>query len=437
MPSEPLPIGPLRLLQQVQLLSSAGQPARAATALLEGPRLRALDGEAIELAARWGVACEPAEQLLLAPALIDPHSVLEDPLEGRSDTLASLERASAAAGYGSVALLPRCRRWRDAAEALQLRWDRPQELLLWGSFSLGGQGEALADHAGQIAAGAIGVASAAAAPLGLLERGLRLAEMGRRPVLVAPLDPELRQDGFVREAVEALRAGWPIDPAVSETVPLQALLALAEALPDAPLRLMNLSTAAAVAQLRRAVRPLPASVGWWHLLADSGNLDPLAEGWRLEPSLGSPADREALIAALAEGLIEAVAVNHVPLDPEEQLLPLDQRRPGLAGYDLVLPLLWQELVLRRGWRPEALWQALCWGPARFLGLPEPRLECGSCRWLLFDPVASWRPAAPGANPAGSLAANQPRRGEQISGRVLATGMELALRGRSAGPGVGP
>lgn len=123
--------------------------------------------------------------------------------------------------------------------------------------------------------------------------------------------------------------------------------------------------------LRRHPAPPPASVGWWHLLADSGRLDPSAEGWRLVPSLGGPADREALIAALADGTLSAVAVQHEALDPEERLLPLDQRRAGIAGHGRVLPLLWAELVSGRGWSPAQLWQVLCWGPSRFLGLEPP------------------------------------------------------------------
>ena len=84
------------------------------------------------------------------------------------------------------------------------------------------------------------------------------------------------------------------------------------------------------------------------------------QGWRLEPSLGAPLDREALIAALAEGLITAVAVHHLALDSEEQLLPLDQRRAGVAGHGgPLLPLLWHELVVFRGWSAEQLWQVLC------------------------------------------------------------------------------
>jgi dihydroorotase len=220
----------------------------------------------------------------------------------------------------------------------------------------------------------------------------------------------------VRERVETLRVGWPPDPVLSETLPLQTLLALADSTAGTNLRLMNLSTAEGVALLRACRQPPAATVCWWHLLADSGRLDPADEGWRLVPSLGGPTDREALIDALAEGLIPAVAIHHQPLDAEEQLLPLDQRRPGVAGHGPALALLWQELVERRGWPGQRLWERLCWGPAAFLGLEPEGLAEGSRRWILFDPRAerSWR--------GPSLAANQPWPAGPLSGRVIASGL---------------
>ena len=408
------------LLRQVNLLEGPEQPPRSTDVVLRGNRLIALDAGVGSTGEALVDGVIDASPLWLGPALVDPHSVLREPLQGRDETLDSLAAAARAGGYGTVALLPWARRWRDRPEALDLRWPAPQRLLLWGAFSEGGEDQELAPHADQLDAGACGLAAGAALPpLALLERGLRLAEMGSSPVLVAPRDPSLSRDGFVRERVEALRSGWPVDPPLSEVLPLQSLLGLSAALPMAPLRLLNLSTTEAVALLRRADQPPPASVSWWHLLADCGRLDPDAEGWRLIPSLGGPGDREALINALAEGLITAVAVQHEALDAEERLLPLDQRRPGIAGHGLVLPMLWQELVVGRGWSPALLWQALCWGPCRFLGLEPSRLEAGTVDWILFDPRS---PAHLGQGGDPSLAANRPDPDDpRLSGRVVAAG----------------
>lgn len=414
-------------LQQVDLLEAEGQPPRCCDVLIEQGRLTAIGAEASARATVLGAQPIAAAGWLLAPSLVDPHSCLEDPTNGRAETLRSLQRSALAAGYGTVALLPRALSWRDRPERLQLPApDQAPELLLWGSFSHGGTDKDLAGHADQLQAGAIGLAGGDhCPPAALLERALELGECGEAPLLFAPRDPALSQGGFVRHGVEALRAGWPTDPCLSETLPLQTLLALARRHPQRRLQLRNLSTAEAV-ELLRAQPPEQrpeATVCWWHLLADSGSLDPIDEGWRVVPPLGTPTDRRALQQALADGLISAVAVQHEALDPEEQLLPLDQRTAGVAGHRFVLPCLWQELVLGQGWSADQLWQALCFGPARLLGLQAPRLELGSQRWLLFDPQRRWRAEADSWAPA---AANQPLAGTELTGQVLATGLSAEL-----------
>ena len=422
-------------LRQVSVLPGPGQPIQTTDALIApAGELLAWGDQVTAIAQAQGLPPIEAPGWLLAPTLVDPHSVLEDPLGGRSETLASLATAAAAGGYGTVGLVPWGPWWRDRPDRLGLDWPAPMRLRLWGSFSLEGSDQELAGHADQLAAGAVGLAGGdERPPLSLLERGLALSEMGDAPVLVAPRQASLCAHGFVREGVEALRAGWPPDPTVSETLPLQSLLALG-ALPGTKnLVLMNLSTSAGVDLLEqqrsrlKAGDQLPmASVCWWHLVADSGQLDPSAEGWRLVPSLGSPRDREALVAGLASGLITAVAVHHSPLDGEEQLLPLDQRRPGVAGHGaprgLVLPQLWQELVAGRGWTPAQLWQVLCWGGSQLLGETPERLEIGSRRWLLFDPEAAWTWQP---DESLSLAANQPLLGRALKGQIRATGLTKA------------
>lgn len=412
-------------LSDLRLLDGPGQAPRRGEALIGADgTLLALDDGATAQGRALGLQPRPGGSWLLAPTLVDPHSVLETPLQGRAETLTSLAAAAAAGGYGTVALLPWATPWRDSATTLQLGWPAPQRLLLWGSFALAGQDGALAPHHDQIAAGAVGLAGGPGLPpLALLERGLTLAEWGEQPLLLAPRRADLSAGGFVRESVETLRAGWPPDPAVSERLPLELLASLVAQRPVASLVLMNLSTAAGVAALRTwPATPRPAAtVHWWQLVADVASLAPGATGWRLEPSLGGPADRQALLAALEEGLISAVAVHHQALDREEQLLPLDQRRPGLAGHGsaLVLSLLWRELVHQRGWPVERLWQVLSWQPARLLGQEPDRLEPGSRRWLLFDPDCHWTP-----DPAesASLAANLPGTGQAAVGRIRACGL---------------
>lgn len=121
-----------RFLQQVLLLAGPGQDPAPADVLLEQGSIAAIGSEAAAIAARRGLEPLPAEAWLLAPALVDPHSLLEDPCNGVAETQASLERSAVAAGYGTVALLPQARRWRDSPEALQQQQrSSGLQFLLW------------------------------------------------------------------------------------------------------------------------------------------------------------------------------------------------------------------------------------------------------------------------------------------------------------------
>ena len=413
-----------RLLDPVRLLCGPGKPARRGAVLIEADVLTAIDDDARARATPLGVTATAAPLQLVAPCLVDPHSFLPSPFSGQGETLISLLSCAAGAGYGQVALLPRGNTWRDRPASLKGFHNSSTtdvRVHLWAGFSRGGEGKELSPHADLLEHGAIGLADDdALVSLPLLERGLLLGEMGSAPVLVAPRDKELQGDGLMRDGVETLRSGWPGDPLSSETQPLNALLALHQRHPDRQLRLMNLSTAAAVEQLKTCAAAPLSSVSWWHLIADRSMLQSCDSGLRVRPSLGGEIDRTTLIEAVLERIITAVAVHATPLDAEDMLLPIDQRQPGLSGHHLVLPGLWEALVSQRGWPVETLWEALSFGPSALIGQPPEQLEIGSRRWLLFDPNHRWTVRK--RDVSGPRAVNLPWLGDEIKGRVMACGL---------------
>ncbi|CAI8159775.1 MAG: Dihydroorotase [Prochlorococcus marinus str. MIT 9215] len=412
-----------QLLDPVRILHGADQQVVNDAALISDGQIIAFGSKARERAQELKLTPESAPEKLLAPCLVDPHSVLEDPISSRSETLSSLRNAAAASGFGQLALLPRSSSWRDRPERLQGFANSQSDIKihLWGGFSRGGEGKELSTHGDLLQHGALGLADDdLILPLTLLQRGLLLGEMGAAPVLLAPRDQGIQGDGMVREGVETLRAGWAPDPLASETLPLGQILELQRQHPDRAIRVMNVSTAVGVNMLTTSPKPPMASVCWWHLVADRTTLQPTELGWRVTPSLGGPEDRQALIQALADGIINAVAVHAIPLDEEDTQQPPDQRQPGLTGHQLVLPSLWQELVVKAGWSVEQLWQVLSFGPSKLLKLPEERLSCGSRRWLLFDPNKEWIQDRLHRN--APKAANQPWQSRQLIGRVVACGL---------------
>ena len=414
------------LLDPVQVLVASDQPLQVGSAaLFEDDRLIALGDEARARAKERGVSGHDRGQQLLAPCLVDPHSSLPHPFTGSGETLETLINAAGRAGYGQLALLPNGESERDSPERLKGFQPKDCDLKvhLWGSFSHRGEGERLSSHADLLQAGAIGLSAGEQMPsANLIDRALMLGEMAGAPVLIAPHDSSLRGDGMIREGVETLRAGWPADPTISETLPMGQLLELQRRHGKRKLVLMNLSTADGVEMLSHTPSPALATVSWWHLVQDRSKQTAETTQWFVTPSIGGEADRNALIDGLREGTINAVAVHSMPLDDEECLLPPDQRPKGLSGHQLVLPTLWKHLVIDLGWSVNQLWQALSFGPARLLGQDEERLRIGSNRWLLFDPEQIWDHTRDA--PYAPKAANQPWIGVPIRGQVVSCGLKI-------------
>jgi hypothetical protein len=99
---------PHLLLHRVNLMEGPGRPSRIVDALISGQRLQALaEPGALALPVPLQGRCQSidAQTCWLAPPLVDPHSVLDDPYLGRAETLTRLQAATGKARMEEVAML--------------------------------------------------------------------------------------------------------------------------------------------------------------------------------------------------------------------------------------------------------------------------------------------------------------------------------------------
>ncbi|NJR32657.1 MAG: hypothetical protein HC778_07345 [Chamaesiphon sp. CSU_1_12] len=184
---------------------------------------------------------------------------------------------------------------------------------------------------------------------------------------------------------------------------------------------MRVSTARSVALIETAKArglPITASVGWMHLLWDSEDLRSYNVNLRLDPPLGNPADRAALIQGLEMGVVDAIAIDHMPHTYEEKTVPFAEAPVGAIGLELALPLLWQSFVESQRWSALDLWQKLSTNPLEILKQSANSIiEGQSAELTLFDPHASWE-----AKPCvlKSLSSNTPYLDKTVVGRVVKT-----------------
>jgi dihydroorotase len=364
--------------------------------------------------------------LVLGNGLVDLYSHSGEPGFESRETLDSLALAASSGGFTRLNILP------DTQPAV----DRPSHLTLWenltsqpGSPQIKGwgaitqklQGEQMTELAEMAAAGVVGLTDGQPiADLLLLQRALEYLKPLNKPIALVAGDRHLAGSGVAREGDIALRLGLPINPTISETTSLAAILEIV-AMVQIPVHIMRVSTSRGVELIRQAKAqglPITASTTWMHLLLDSQDFSSYNPNLRLEPPLGNPQDRKDLIRGVKEGIIDAIAIDHTPYAYEEKTVAFSNAPPGAIGLELALPLLWQTFVATGQWSGLELWQHLSHHPARCLGQKLLPITAGNrAEVTLFDPNSVWSVTYHNIH---SLSANTPWWGHDLTGKVIKT-----------------
>ncbi|MBT9312369.1 dihydroorotase [Leptothoe kymatousa] len=355
---------------------------------------------------------------ILGPGLVDLYSQSGEPGHESRETLAQLLQASLRGGFTRVGLLPSTTPAIDNPAQVKPRIMSGPDMaqpLPWGAITVGTAGEQLTDLIELHGAGVVGLADGLPLNNGrLVQRLLEYVHPLTLPLALWPCDPS--QPGICRDGADAIRLGLSPLPSTSETTPLTAILEEV-AVSQCAVHIMRVSTARSVAIIRDAKArglPITASVTWAHLLFSTADLESYAPSLRLNPPLGTPADRDALIAGLEDGTLDAIAVDHCAYSYEEKAVPFGVAPVGTIGLPLVLPVLWQTFVVTQRWTALQLWGYLSVKPTQCLGLKPATLHPGeSTNLTLFDPNHEWFAtlATLGCDPINTVYSNQRIRGQ--------------------------
>ncbi len=258
------------------------------------------------------------------------------------------------------------------------------------------EGRELAEIALMQDAGARGVATGRRwiADSGVMLRLLQYAAMLDLVVVVHAEDGGLTGEatGAAATAGEiATRLGLPSAPAEAEALAIARDIALAE-LAGARLHIRQVTTARGFALVRAAkAQGIAVTCGITpahFMLSDLATAD-FRTFTRLSPPLRSEADRQAALAAIADGVVDVIASGHDPRGAEDKRLPFADAAPGMAGAETLLPLTLT--LVRDGLIDMArAFDLLARNPARLLGVPAGELAAArEADLALIDPEAPW------------------------------------------------
>jgi len=412
------------LLQQVRVLDPVSGTDQLADVLIADGLIKAVEPNISDFAA--DIAVRDCQGLILGPGLVDLYSHSGEPGFEERETWLSLLEAAKAGGFTRLTILPDTTPSLDnpagLAQIHQQKWHAPMpQIACWGALTLLVAGQQMTELAELAAAGVVGFADGRPlSNLGLLRRLLEYLQPLHKPVALMPCDGKLMGNGVMREGANSIRFGLPGNPAIAESSALAAILEVVAAI-GTPVHLMRISTRRGVELIEQAKSqglPVTASTTWMHLLLDTDDLRHYDPNLRLEPPLGNPTDRMALVEGVRDGVIDAIAIDHSPYTYEEKTVAFAEAPPGAIGLEIALPLLWHRLVETGELSPLELWQRTSINPAICLGQSLTAIAPGQpAELVLFDPQKTWKVER---QTLKSQSTNTPWLGQQLTGRVIQT-----------------
>ena len=369
-----------------------------------------------------------ARGLIVAPGFIDLHVHLREPGQSYKETIASGTAAAAAGGFTSVCTMPNTAPVVDTAE--WVTWLRSPErgavvnVFPIGAATRGSRGQTLSDFAALQRAGAIAVTDDGKPILDddIMRMALRLGAELNFPVVQHAEDTRLTENCSMHEGATSFRLGLRAMPAAAEAGIVDRDVTLAQQIRESRLHVAHLSTSNALKSVRRGKRAkarVTCEVTPHHFTLLDENVGEYDTNFKMNPPLRSASDREAILVALADGTVDAIATDHAPHALHEKQVEFERAAFGITGLETALALAITKLHREHKIPLTRIVELFTAGPARVFDLRgRGSLARGNFADVtIFDPRKRWTFEA---TKSLSLSRNTPFDGWQFTGKVVAT-----------------
>lgn len=369
-----------------------------------------------------------ARGLVVAPGFIDLHVHLREPGQSYKETITSGTAAAAAGGFTSVCTMPNTAPVVDTAEWVS--WLRnPERGAVVNVFPIaaatrGSKGATLTDFAALQRAGAVAVTDDGKPILedDVMRMALRLGAELNLPVVQHAEDTRMTENCSMNAGPTSFHLGLRAMPAAAEVSIVDRDVTLAQQIRDSRMHVAHLSTSDALKAVRRGKRAkarVTCEVTPHHFVLIDENVGEYDTNFKMNPPLRSAADREAILVALADGTVDAIATDHAPHAPHEKQVEFERAAFGITGLETALALAITHLHREHKIPLTRIVELFTAGPARVFDLPHRgTLAPGSFADVtIFDPKKRWTFEA---SKSRSMSHNTPFDGWQLTGKSVAT-----------------
>jgi dihydroorotase len=368
-----------------------------------------------------------ATGLIVAPGFIDLHTHLREPGQEYKETVASGASAAVAGGWTSICAMPNTDPVNDNPAVTRFIIEQGQAAKLANVFPIGAvtkgsQGKELAEMAEMKNAGIVAV-SDDGRPVptsAMMRRAMEYARGFDLTVIDHCQEPSLSAGGVMHEGKWSMILGLRGMPAAAEEVDAVRDCVLAR-LTKAKVHIAHISTRGALEAVRRAKNEglqVTCEVTPHHwTLTDEAVVD-YDTNTKMSPPLRSRDHVDAILAAMEDGTIDAIATDHAPHHADEKALEFDQAPFGIIGLETAVGLAF-DLVHAGRIDLERMVQMFSSNPARIFGLTDRgTLKANAHADItILDPQLEW---VFDVNKSKSKSRNTPFHGRSMCGAAVAT-----------------
>ncbi len=330
-----------------------------------------------------------------APGLVDLHVHLRDPGQTDKEDILSGCRAAAAGGVTSLLAMPNTVPAVDSPETVRYIIEKAKaadaHVYVVGSITKGLGGHEATDIDALYEAGISALSDDGKPVLDttiMVEAMKRAAQLGI-PVTAHCEDPYLA-GGKVNEGEISEKLGVKGMPAAAEDAGTARELALAAAY-DLPVHICHVSTRTSADMIRdfkkRGVKVTAETAPHYLMLTEEELLKKDAD-YRMNPPLRTEADRRAMIEALKDGTIDAIATDHAPHTPQEKA-DFENAPNGSIGMETSFAAAYTILVKGGVMSETELIRKMSCTPASILGIPAGTMYIGAPADLFLYREEEW------------------------------------------------
>jgi dihydroorotase len=353
------------------------------------------------------------------------HVHLREPGEEHKETIASGTRAAAAGGFTAVACMPNTNPVNDNQSVTRLILEKAESAFARvypvGAISKGLQGKTLAEFGEMKRAGAVAVTDDGRPVMDsqLMRRALEYASNHKILVISHSEEFSLSRDGAMNEGFLSTSMGLKGIPHIAEEIMVYRDLALAD-YTGCHLHLAHISTRESINLIRQAKKrgcPVTAETAPHYFTLTEEAVKDYNTNAKMNPPLRTREDRAAIIAALKDGTIDAIATDHAPHSVLEKDIEFDQAANGIIGLETSVPLALA--LFRKGHIDAArLVELLSCSPARILGVRGGSLGIGDAADItVIDPEQHFILKE---QDILSMSKNSPFIGSELQGKAVLT-----------------